>query len=176
MTNYLAFCCVFYFILALFNPPRSGSAFRMRIRIRATNWMRIHADPDPKHCLEDKNVYFAIGKHFFSVAQIPDHIWKQWDTILKNFGSKYWSLDPFPNTYPNARKNVRIRIRKITFGSTTLLRTIVTLWFKNFPFYIMQYWNCTLLSSTVPNVMAVGWLQSRSNATGSARKFSPYIQ
>jgi hypothetical protein len=39
----------FFYILALFRPPGSGSAFGMRIQIQTTNWMRIHVDPDPKH-------------------------------------------------------------------------------------------------------------------------------
>jgi hypothetical protein len=46
MPNYLSFSCV---LLSLFRPPGSGSAFGMRIRIHATNRMRIHVDPDPKH-------------------------------------------------------------------------------------------------------------------------------
>jgi hypothetical protein len=29
--------------------PGSGSAFRMRIRIQELNYMRISADPNPKH-------------------------------------------------------------------------------------------------------------------------------
>jgi hypothetical protein len=36
MPNYLSFGCVFFYILALFKPPGSGSAFGM--------------DPDPNHC------------------------------------------------------------------------------------------------------------------------------
>jgi hypothetical protein len=39
--NYLSFCFVSPSISADFTPPRSGSAFRMRIRIQEANRMRI---------------------------------------------------------------------------------------------------------------------------------------
>jgi hypothetical protein len=36
--------------------PGSESAFRIRIRIKKSNFIRIYADPDPKHLLGHKNM------------------------------------------------------------------------------------------------------------------------
>jgi hypothetical protein len=49
MPNYLSFGCVFYFILAIFRPLGSGSAFGMRIRIRNTaSYHCVEGGSDPR--------------------------------------------------------------------------------------------------------------------------------
>jgi hypothetical protein len=43
----------------------------------------------------DKNLVFLLENFFFSVIQVPEHIWKQLEApFWNNWGSKYSSKDP----------------------------------------------------------------------------------
>jgi hypothetical protein len=99
-----------------------GYGFRFRY---CCNTQHFYEKSQIKH-LKKRKVCFFYWKTFFSVLQVPEHIWQQWEASLGKFSCQNICIRiRIRNRIQiRIRKILWIRIRKKYLGSTTLLLTV----------------------------------------------------